>query len=187
LIPKGAGPAVGAIRDVPDATPRTGEIPVEHHRQTALTKERIPWRPVVVTDDLASSRRDQSPSCSGRLLEALDEVVVATKEARSRGEVIVVHDPVRDGIRPARMRIAVDVVEHFAPPLVYAARAGRFESGPLKESEQRVDRRRPWAGTPPDRVADACRVAQVPADEGLFPHGVDSRLRSVWPLSTLVP
>src|SRR5439155_5785713 len=137
----------------------------EHHSQMTLAKECIPWRPVVVADDLVSRRRDESPSCLRRRVEALDEIVVATQQASAFGEVIVVGDPVRGRIGPARMHVAVDVLEYFAALAINPASVGRLESGALEESEQRMDRRSPWTGAPPDRVADARRVVQVPTDE----------------------
>jgi len=65
-------PGVGAIRDIPHASSWTGHVPIQHHRQSTLAKDRVPRRPVVVTDDVVSRRCDESPSRLGRGLETFD-------------------------------------------------------------------------------------------------------------------
>src|SRR5439155_8762641 len=136
-------PRVRTVRDVPEAGPRTGHVPVEHHGDATVAEERVPRRPIVMTDDLVGRRRNQSPSRSGGRLKTLDEVVVATEQTRTLGQMIVVDYPVRGRIRPARMSIAIYVLEYFAALFVHPSGAWRFEPGVLEEAKQRVDRRSP--------------------------------------------
>src|SRR5207247_3795018 len=55
-------PGVGRPPNVPDATTRSGAVPITHRDRTVTVEERVVRRPVVVTDDLMRARRDDAPS-----------------------------------------------------------------------------------------------------------------------------
>src|SRR6266508_1915336 len=87
-------PGVGRVRDVPGTRPRSGQVPVEHHRQPTLAEQCIPWRPVVVTDELVRLGSDETPSRIRWRDEAHDHVVITTEQGRGRLHALVQEDRV---------------------------------------------------------------------------------------------
>src|SRR2546428_9691897 len=59
-------PHVRGVREVPDAGAGSGEIPIEHDRDTAAAADGVPGPPVVLADDLVRRRGHEPPAPVGR-------------------------------------------------------------------------------------------------------------------------
>ena len=75
----------------------------------------------------------------------------------------------------AGVSLPFDELEDLASARVRAEDPRRFESRALEIAQQGVHRGRPWSRATTDRVADAHRVIEIPAERSLFEHGPSLR------------
>src|SRR5205823_5890315 len=124
----------------------------------------VPWRPIVVKDEVVRLRAHEPPDKLWRRTKARDDVVVAAQQPRGFDHVAFLEHRIGERDRVPGVGLALDVLEDLAPFVVHPTSAWRGKPFRFEEAQQRMDSRRPWTGSAPHGVAHAHGIVEIAAE-----------------------
>ena len=122
-----------------------------------------------MADDFVIGGRDDLPHRS-RWSESGAAVVEGAQQTRRRARRLAVVDPSRHRIRPAGVRLALDVGERLFTFVERDRSWRRVEALRSQMAQERVHRRGPRSRVAPHGIADAACTTEIPADEWMLLH-----------------